>query len=123
MIFLDTCAVIDYLRGNKQVRKLIGSEVVAISEITVFELYSGSFMLKKKDLTYVDTFISSSIILSIHSYVDSARINAYLRLKGLQIPETDVLIGSCALQHSFDSIITRDTKHFERIPGLSIIGY
>jgi predicted nucleic acid-binding protein len=48
-----------------------------------------------------------------------ARIRAELRSQGQLIPDLDILIAASALEYEL-SLVTRNTRHFRRIPGLSI---
>jgi tRNA(fMet)-specific endonuclease VapC len=47
-------------------------------------------------------------------------IRVDLRRRGLQIGAPDVLIAATAIQHGF-ALSTRNTRHFSRIPMLSIV--
>lgn len=51
-----------------------------------------------------------------------ARTVAALLDAGTPIPVMDALIGCLALEHS-EPLVTQDTTHFSRIPGLVVMGY
>jgi predicted nucleic acid-binding protein len=46
-----------------------------------------------------------------------ARIRGRLRQQGTPIGELDILVAATALQHGL-TIVTRNRRHFDRIPGL-----
>jgi predicted nucleic acid-binding protein len=45
-----------------------------------------------------------------------------LEKRGERISDMDALIGSVALEHS-ETLITRNRKHFDRIPGFAVEDY
>lgn len=47
------------------------------------------------------------------------RVRNYLRRRGQLIPDFDLLIASTALQHDL-TLLTRNTRHFARIPNLRL---
>ena len=49
-----------------------------------------------------------------------ARIGAEARKTGTVIPFADLLIGATALQFGY-GLVTRNVRHFQMIPGLSVI--
>jgi len=46
----------------------------------------------------------------------------YLKANGLLIGTNDLWIGAGALARSLP-LVTRNVRHFQRVPGLSVIGY
>lgn len=48
-----------------------------------------------------------------------ARIRGELRRQGLGIPDADLLIACTALAHDL-TLVTRNFRHFERVPALRI---
>lgn len=50
------------------------------------------------------------------------RITAYLQTQGTPRGDMDVLIASVAVVHG-ERIVTRNTKHFEGLPGLLVETY
>lgn len=48
-----------------------------------------------------------------------AHLHDQLRSTGTLIAETDLLIAATALRHQA-TLVTRNTRHFERISGLSL---
>jgi tRNA(fMet)-specific endonuclease VapC len=50
------------------------------------------------------------------------RIVGHLQSKGTAIGDVDTLIGAVALETGHP-VVTRNVRHFERIPGLEVITY
>jgi predicted nucleic acid-binding protein len=50
----------------------------------------------------------------------AGRLDAEQRVRGISIPFADLLIGATALRLSY-SVLTANARHFERIPGLSMM--
>ena len=52
----------------------------------------------------------------------AGRIDGELRRDGERLPSSDLLIGATGL--AFDEpVLTRNVDHFERIPGVTVVGY
>jgi len=51
-----------------------------------------------------------------------AEATRFLRRNGLLIPTNDLWIAATALAHRMP-VATRDRAHYERVPGLEVIGY
>jgi tRNA(fMet)-specific endonuclease VapC len=97
---------------------------LAISFVTYGELYEGVLgsrnpiqaeirfgeMLKRLEIVSLDQAIVQRF----------ASVRRGLRSKGLLIGDLDILIGCTALSHDF-TLLTRNRKHFERIPGLRFL--
>ena len=52
----------------------------------------------------------------------AAEIEAELILSGEMIPPVDIMIAAIALQNK-EAVLTRNSKHFERISGLEVKTY
>ena len=93
-----------------------------ISIITVYEILGGlKFKKADKQLKEFETFISNNSILYISE--DSAKISsniyANLRLKGITIGTSDILIAGIALENDL-ALVTNNERHFEPVPKLRI---
>ena len=60
--------------------------------------------------------------LDVESAVIAAKIDAGLIEAGNVIGFADLLIAAIAQCHG-EALVTRNAKHFRRIPGLEVIGY
>lgn len=91
----------------------------AVSTITKYEIYSGA---TKSQLSFWDRIFEIIQVISFNEdCVNTAvNINAELKRKRKQIAIADLFIASTALAHQLP-VATLNTKHFERIDGLTII--
>ena len=122
---LDTNVIIDYLRGKKKIEAKFLEQGSAISIITRAELYYGAYKskapeenLKKiksmlQELT-IETINLNENILNIYG-----QLKAGLEEKGKKLDEFDLLIAASALSDNL-ILITRNKKHFQRIPQLKL---
>lgn len=121
---LDTNVLISMFKDQHGIRNRIrevGFESCAISELTLAELYVGMYKGKnprqKKEVEFVrNNFIILPDSPALETY---ARIRAELELKGQKIDTIDCLIGSTAIINDL-VVVTHNTKHFERIPGIKL---
>jgi predicted nucleic acid-binding protein len=95
----------------------------AISIVTVAELFDGAFHASDPQLHLENarTFLSHYSILGINEHVaeDFGRIRVGLRRQGNLIPDMDLMIAVTALSYDL-TLITRNTRHFARVPGLRL---
>lgn len=135
MILLDTSACIDYLNGNKDLKKVVEDqdELLHISSITVYEMNIGFERTKRKisDQRYKQLykpwveFISSMEVFSLgfKEAETAAKIYDLLESQGQRIDDNDVLIAGIMLSNGIKKIITNNIGHFKRIEGLELITY
>ncbi len=119
-MILDTSYVIDLLKGEKKAASFSRktNSPYYITSITVFEL----LLTAKKD--FVKEFIREAHTLPLDEYsaAIAARIQRELKAKGKEIDPEDCMIAGIAIKHGKE-IVTKNTKHFERIKSLKIKKY
>ncbi len=125
---LDTDFIIAVLRGNETAKKqfldyVAAKESLCMSTITVFELLRGvqrGNNPQKDREAYAD---ATSIIYPIDiTYIEAdlaAKIDAHLGKMGTPIGLPDMLIAATCISTD-QTLITRNAKHFEKIPGLKV---
>ena len=135
MILLDTPACIDYLNGNKELKKIIEDQgdMIHITSITIYEMNIGFERTKRKisEQRYKQLykpwleFISSMEIypLGYKEAEKAAEIYDLLESQGHRLDDNDILIAGIMLTNGIQEIITKNIKHFERIEGIEIIEY
>jgi len=135
MIILDTSACIDYLSGNKEIKKVIEDleDLIHITSITVYEMNIGFERTKRKisenrfKQLYKPwlEFISSMEIfpLGYKEAERAAEIYDNLEAQGQGIDDNDILIAGIMLTNGIKELITRNVSHFKRIEGIDIIKY
>ena len=130
MVCIDTSFIIDLFRGQSfaksEMAKLeANDEIVSVASPTIMELISNATLNEnKKEKEEIIKFLSSVIILNLEkeSAILSGEIEAHLMLAGETIGIVDIMIGAIA-KHNNETLITRNKKHFEKIPGLKVISY
>lgn len=122
MMIADTDVLIDFLRG-KGVADRIAYEVktggLHTTAVSAFELWAGA--KSDQQVAAVETLLSALIILPLES--DSARraakVRRELEVRSASIGMADSLIAGICLERG-GVLITRNKKHFERVPGLKL---
>ena len=129
MICLDTDFMIPLLKGNKEAKVKASqleeeSKEIVSTSINALELYVGIVAvdgISGKRIESTRDYISNLTILPLDE--GSAERAAYilntLKKSGLSIGLKDSLIAGIALEYNAE-ILTRNIKHFERIPGLKV---
>lgn len=121
MILADTDVLIDSLRGHEPSRGVVAREVehgaLATTAVTFFELSSG--VRGERQAGAVADLLAALRILPFD--VDAAEaataIRRDLEARGSTIGMADYLIAGIAVSRSLP-LLTRNRKHFERVPGL-----
>lgn len=124
IILADTSILIDYFRKtDKANSKLIAlfdeGYNFNISAITHYEIYAGATLIQ---LPFWTRLLTRTKVLALDQNVAQAAvdINNILKRKRKQIGMADLFIAATAMSNNL-SLTTLNTKHFERIDGLSVI--
>ncbi len=123
-MILDSSFVIDLLKGDKAAVKLaqeIEETPVGTTTITVFEVFQGA---KDSELAHIRKFFSQMIVLPLDTEAAerAGLIQKQLKIMGKIIDPEDCMIAGIAILHK-KKIVTRNAKHFEKIPGISVVTY
>lgn len=119
-VIVDTDIFIDYLRTGKGElvnlldKQLQGKLEIAISSITVYELFSGKSSKESKSI--ISGLISKFKIISVDEKIAefAGRLN---RDNNLPISSHDIFIAATAILCD-SSLATKNKKHFSKIPNL-----
>mgnify|MGYP000524700550 CR=1 FL=1 len=136
MYLLDTSYLIDLIRGKPEAIKLakrIEDEkaYVAISVVTVHEYLLGVFLSYwreekklKEMLKRAEAELSRFDILpyTVEIARKTAEILAHLFRKGESLGLSNVIVAATAITYRL-KLVTRNARHFSRIPGLEIVTY
>ena len=124
---MDTDWAIDYLhKADRTVRRLeeLFTSGVGLSVISLAELYDGLVGSKNpdEDVEALDLFLEAIDVVSLDDA--ACRVfgeeRARLRGEGNLIGDMDILIGATAISNNL-MLLTNNTRHFERMQGLSIV--
>ena len=123
---VETDRAADWLNGQTEALELLKSlaaDGLAISLISLGELYEGIYFGRDpvRDERGLRSFLRFVDVLPLNQSIIKrfARIRGELRRQGQLIGDPDILIGATALYHGL-IVITRNTRHFARIPGINI---
>lgn len=129
MVCADTDFIADLDRGSKAaIAKLddleARGEPIYTTAINVAELYHGAHGSNNRDRAVgrIEKILSRFSILNLD--YEPAKLWGELaeKLESSSIGELDLFIASMALANK-QVLITRNKKHFERVPGLQIEGW
>lgn len=124
-MILDTTFFIDLLRNDKKAsQKAAELEDPATTSISVFELWRGFGALSqdKREKVYEMLDQIDIFLLDTESAKIGGSIAQNLDKKGQEIDAEDCMIAGIVLNNK-QEILTRNTKHFKRIPGLHVHEY
>lgn len=122
---LDTCICVFLFRRKHGIdKRLKGIDVrkCYISEVTIAELKYGAYKSDRvaENLLLIENLISRVNVVNFAESIDFfARKKNDLRKKGLTIEDFDLLIASAAITKNL-VLVTDNTKHFQRIEGLTL---
>jgi tRNA(fMet)-specific endonuclease VapC len=125
MILLDTDVCVELLKGNKRIlqRRDQYDGPVGVCFMTIAELYYGAEKSRDpgKNIDTIEKLLLTVEIVQtdIPILKRFGMIKAQLQKKGEPIADADILIASATLEKA-EKLITGNTKHFERIAGLSL---
>lgn len=118
-VALDTSYVIALLKGAVTASYRLAD--VAFPFAVIGELRFGALNGRdpQQKLAELDGLTAESSILAAdqataHTY---AELRHQLRLAGMPLPENDIWIAACCIQHALP-LLTLD-EHFQRVPGLN----
>lgn len=124
---VDTGWIIRHLRGARtytQTLRRIGVQNLAISIVSVAELYEGVYRADdpKAAERKVQTFLSETAVLPITQDICRlfGRHRAALRRQNRLIGDLDLLIAASCLHHNL-TLLTTNPRHFQRVPELTVV--
>jgi tRNA(fMet)-specific endonuclease VapC len=123
---VDTDWVAEFLKGRADAVKFLNSlapEGLAISLITYGEIYEGIYYgadVARHEKGF-RAFLRDIDVLPLNRPIMRlfAQIRGQLRAQGNLIADPDILIAVTAIHHEF-ILVTQNTRHFQRVPGLSL---
>jgi tRNA(fMet)-specific endonuclease VapC len=128
MVCLDTDFLVDLLRLKKEawaeLEELRRDRIeLSTTPINCCELFKGAFPADSGNVAVhgIGAMIESLRILDIDrkSCETFGRLSNEMQGKGSSIADFDLLIASVAMAHG-ESLMTRNKKHFEKVPGLVV---
>lgn len=124
LIVADTDIIIDFFTDAppfaQAVSKLIKENKLAITSVSVFELYAG--ITGKKRLKQIEDFVKNIYVypLNLIEAAIAGKIFTELKANGSLIGNQDILIAGICIANSL-TLLTRNVTHFEIIKDLKLI--
>ena len=123
---IDTDWIVDSFHGQRQAEQTLlelAPEGLAVSYITYAELYQGAHYASDPadSLRILNEFMEGVelVPLNVEIMQQFAIIRGHLQQQGTPIGEMDLLIAATALHYGL-TIVTRNLRHFERVPGINL---
>lgn len=99
------------------------SDGIAVSMLTFGELYEGAYGSQnpQAEVARIQQFLSGYPVINLSDAImdQFAKTRSQLRSQGQMIPDLDLMIGVTAVVHNL-TVLTRNVRHFGRIPGLTL---
>ena len=125
-LLVDSDYLIDALAGIPTALRALdrlGDEAPAVSIVSYGELFEGALGAAdpRERLAHYRALLDRFALVPLSDPVMErfARTRKLLRDTGQLIPDLDLLIGATAAHHGL-TLLTRNLRHFERIPELRI---
>jgi tRNA(fMet)-specific endonuclease VapC len=119
----DTCSIHLRTPSGLAARFQQYSGRLNISTVSVGELYVWAFRLKNSSRRFLqlqELFDEvAAVPFDLLCAEEFGKARASLMRHGINIPRVDLTIASVALAHDW-TLVTHNTKDFERIPGLRL---
>jgi tRNA(fMet)-specific endonuclease VapC len=123
-VVLDTDVLVSDLRGKSSILRKLEGENPATTVVNAFELFHGAYKSKDSSANLSATrglLGSLSLIgLSLKAAERAGEVLAQTQESGHAIEIRDLLVGCIAREEGL-SLLTHNTKHFRRIPGLMVM--
>ncbi len=127
MACLDTDFLVSINRKNpdaiKKLRQMKEENTrLTVTPIAATELLEGAYRTNsEKRIAGTKELIEPLEMLGYDFYAadESGKLLNHLRAIGEKIGEMDTIIGAIALRHG-ETLLTRNTRHFSKIPGLKV---
>ena len=124
---VDTNWIILHLRGNSRVTRRIAEltpKGIGLSIVSMSELHEGVYRASNPEITERNLQLILSDIEVVQLDDEVCRMfgpeRGRLRAANALIGDADLCIGATALRHGL-TLLTNNTRHFERMEGLSIV--
>lgn len=135
-LILDSSVLIKAERQGQNARRMLsaiartaGETEIALSVVTLIELAHGAARADTAERrTKRQQFIQELLMaLPIHPVTVAialrvGQIDGENQAKGVRLPLADLLIGVTALELGY-TVATGNLRHFQRVPGLSVVQF
>jgi predicted nucleic acid-binding protein len=135
-LILDSSVLIKAERQGQNARQMLtaisgtaGETEIALSVVTLLELAHGAARAdtaqrKQTRQQFIQELLTALPIhlVTVPVALRVGQIDGENQAKGVRLPLADLLIGVTALELGY-SVATGNLRHFQRIPGLSVVQF
>lgn len=135
-LILDTSSIVAAERRGRSVRQFLeqieasqGRTEIGVSVVSIAELEHGAYRantpdLQRRRLAFIERLCTDIPVhpVSLPIARRAGRIQAQQKTKGIQVAFEDLLIGATALHLDY-AVATLNLRHFQQIPGLSVVRF
>jgi len=131
MTCLDTDFIIDLLRRKPEAERKLEDltsegDKLTTTPLNASELYKGAYGSSRpiEEAKKVRHLLETLDILEFSKAATETfgKLSIELQRKGNEIGDFDLLIASIALTHG-ETLLTKNERHFSKVPGLAVEGY
>jgi tRNA(fMet)-specific endonuclease VapC len=101
----------------------LAQDGISVSIVSFAELYDGAYGSRNPqgEIVRIQQFLAAYPVINLSDAIVGhfGQVRSQLRSQGLLIPDMDLLIGVTAVVHDL-TIMTRNVRHFGRIPDLTL---
>ena len=133
-LILDSSVLIAGERRNESIREILlqlrsnhGETDTGISAVTIFEPMHGIYRAKAQPdrlrrRAFTEDVCRDLVIYPVTVEIAklAGRVEGEQMARGISLAFQDLLIGCTALELNY-FLVTLNTRHFERIPGLTVV--
>lgn len=128
MVCVDTSVLVALIRKDQAALEGLKAEakkggVVSTTLVNLCELYAGAYgsTNPQKELRRVEELVSKFVLLELNEGAAKryGMLVSDAALKREPVGDFDLIIASIALEQN-QKLVTRNVKHFSRIPGLEV---
>mgnify|MGYP001578020403 CR=1 FL=1 len=130
MIGLDTSVIIDIFKGEEKIKQFLenNKEPLAATIMSYLELFFGldykNPKHKEEGEYYTDFFKSVyNLDVSKDACEEASKIFWDLKKEGKSIEQFDCVIAAIFITKGITKILTRNSKHFDKIRELKVLSY
>lgn len=123
---VDTDWIIDGLANKLDVLtalRTLARDGIAVRIVSFAELYEGAYGSQnpQQEIARIQQFLASYPVINLSDAITNrfGQVRTQLRAQGMLIPDLDLLIGVTAVVHGL-MVMTRNVRHFGRIPGVTL---
>jgi predicted nucleic acid-binding protein len=135
-LILDSSVLITAERQGQNARQMlaaissqVGNTEIALSVVTLIELAHGATRAdtpqrEAKRQLFIQELLTALPIhpVTVSVALRTGQIDGENQAKGVRLPLSDLLIGVTALEMGY-SVATGNLRHFQLIPGLSVVQF